>query len=180
MENEVLPQEDETSPVENNRGGRTMSKGKGIVLAVAAAGAYLITNMGYFMMAESNVLRDLREERAPLVLAGRNINQYREIETHLSEEGLVESERRRSLYDELEVKLEPVLRHIYGRALEKNTRMLTPIVAFFIEGGEGREEHVDKLFKAYQERLRSHFFDTENEPIDIDGRLHKYPVMDPF
>lgn len=181
MENEVLPQEDETSPVENSRDEAVSKKGKGIVLAVVAAGAYLIANIGYFMMAESIVLRDLREERAPLVLAGKDINQYREIEAHLNEGGFVELERRRNLYDKLEVKLDPVLRYIYGKALAKNTRMLTPIGAFFIERSEGREEHVDKLFEGYQERLRSHFFDTENEPADDGlGRLNQYPVSDQF
>ena len=91
----------------------------------------------------------------PLDSAARNMNQYSQVETHLSDDGLEELARLTTGYDELEKELGPSIEAASREFDSKLLRMVfTPVGALFIEGINERDrlrDEQDRLWiKAYE------------------------------
>jgi len=100
---------------------------------LGAFGCYMLNIVFYTFLAGFS--KDNYEKISePLDSAARNLNQYSQIEPHLSEDGLEELARLTTVYDELEEELGPSIeaasREFEGRFIRM---IVTPLGAHFIK-----------------------------------------------
>ncbi|MCH7568020.1 MAG: hypothetical protein IIA87_01230 [Nanoarchaeota archaeon] len=160
METESNPRDVVVDDSENRRQRRMRGILKDIAtFATLGAVGYWMVNAAVYMSFASFYGDKYEKMREPLDSSARDMNQYSQIEQHLSEDGLAELARRRTAYNELDEEIGPSVRAAWEKFDHHRKVMVGTHLGVYALKKLG--EHLDKVPEATENELSQENGDRE-------------------